>query len=464
LSEERAKATEFHKTNAQNQLSLQQLKQHIGELEVRHRLIETAIEHCRINNELKALYERKSDLVFLNDSIKKTGDKIENLKAEISGLQGKSEPDNAPQGDRNRVEQPSGKRKTINTAIAVIVWAVISVALLKINLKFNWVIFVGWLALAGLGIIRLLVNRKGSSKIKQVPANADDSSRVVLILDESIKGEQQQLDVLLKRKSQLGADNIENSISKLEKQLDTISEQLGAKAEQHRGMIAAEEMELINGILESGTNLLPELLKTEEALEYRLQQQRGQLAGTEAVMKAGPGHRSEQLIEEDITRLNRQKQKLEQRGQALTIAMEAMESAAKEVQNKHIPNINKRFNQVFSELTCNKYSDIRMGEGIMVSEPEYKSIVPAKVLSDGTIDQLYLALRIAAADTIATNGETFPLILDEPFSQYDDKRIENTLKCIYEISKKRQVIIFTCKQREKELIEENYKSKIYSLT
>ena len=465
LSEELMKASEFYKANTQSISNLQQLKQNLGELEIRHRLIETTIEHCRNNNELKALYERKSDLVFLNDSIKKTKGKIESLNTEISGLQGKSLTGNTALADNSENGKPSAKiKKAVYTSISVIVWAVTAIVLFKANLKLPWLLLSEGLALAVFGIIAVAVNRKGSAKNQAVPVNTDDSSRIALILTESLKIEQQQLDTLLKRKSQLDADNIENSISRLEKRLDTISEELGAKAEQHSGIVPAEEMVLINGILESGTNLLPQLLKTEEALKNRIQQQREELAGIEAVMKAVPGHRSEQLIEEDIIRLSRQKKKLEQRGQALKMAMEAMESAANEVRNKHIPNMNKRFNQVFSELTSNKYSDVRMGEGIMVSQPESKSIVPASMLSDGTIDQLYLALRIAAADTIARNSETLPMILDEPFSQYDDKRMESTLEYIYQISKKRQVIIFTCKQRERDIIQEKYISKIYSLT
>lgn len=465
LSEERMKAAEFHKANTQSISNLQQLKQNICELEIRHRLIETAIEHCRNNNELKALYERKSDLVFLNDSINKSEGKIESLNTQISELQHKSLPGNMALADKSENGKPSVRiKKVVYASIGAIVWAAIAFVLFKANLKLPWLLLSEGLALAGFGIIALAVNRKGSAKNKVVPVNTEDSSRLALILSEALKSEQQQLDTLLKRKSQLNADNIANSISRLEKRLDTISEELGAKAEQHSGLVPAEEIVLINGILESGTNMLPQLLKTEEALENRIQQQREELAGVEAVMKAGTGHRSEQLIEEDIIRLSRQKSKLEQRGQALKMAMEAMESAANEVRNKHIPNMNKRFNQVFSELTCNKYSDVRMGDGIMVSQPDSKSIVSANMLSDGTIDQLYLALRIAAADTIARNNETLPLILDEPFSQYDDKRIESTLDYIYQVSQKRQVIIFTCKQRERDIIQEKYISKIYSLT
>jgi uncharacterized protein YhaN len=299
-----------------------------------------------------------------------------------------------------------------------------------------------------------------------VPPETDSNNKVLEVLNEALKNEQQQLDLLITRKNQSDNAQTESNIEKLEKRLDTVSEELSQKAERICEDLSDEEKTLVDGVLEGSSDSLQRLVQIEQGLEYQLQQQRVQLAGMEAVSKSNYEHRNEGQIEEEINRISRQKQKLEQRGEALEMAMDAVLSAAKEIQNKHIPKMNERFNQVFSELTCNKYSDIRAGDGlqIMINEPETKTVVPAQVLSEGTIDQLYLALRIAAADTITKNGETFPLILDEPFSQYDDRRIENTMRYIYEISKKRQVIIFTCKQREKELIERKYQSKIYSLT
>ena len=69
----------------------------------------------------------------------------------------------------------------------------------------------------------------------------------------------------------------------------------------------------------------------------------------------------------------------------------------------------------------------------------------------GTIDQLYLSLRLAIAKELCK--ESMPIILDEAFAYYDDERLENILKYLNEECKDNQVIIFTCTNREKEILE-----------
>ena len=77
----------------------------------------------------------------------------------------------------------------------------------------------------------------------------------------------------------------------------------------------------------------------------------------------------------------------------------------------------------------------------------------ANKLSIGTIDQLYLSLRLSAIQEITE--EKMPIILDETFAYYDDKRLENILKYLNENYTENQIIIFTCSKREKEILEKN---------
>ena len=66
-----------------------------------------------------------------------------------------------------------------------------------------------------------------------------------------------------------------------------------------------------------------------------------------------------------------------------------------------------------------------------------------KNFSTGTIDQAYFALRLAISELIS--GKTnIPIILDDIFARYDDKRTENSIELLKNYSKNRQVIIFTC--------------------
>jgi uncharacterized protein YhaN len=74
------------------------------------------------------------------------------------------------------------------------------------------------------------------------------------------------------------------------------------------------------------------------------------------------------------------------------------------------------------------------------------------MLSCGTVEQIYLALRIASSELLMMKGETLPLIMDEVFSFYDQKRTYDTLEMFKDLSEKRQIILFTCKKWELDTI------------
>ena len=72
-------------------------------------------------------------------------------------------------------------------------------------------------------------------------------------------------------------------------------------------------------------------------------------------------------------------------------------------------------------------------------------------MSTGTIDELYLSLRLAMLDEISK--EKMPIILDEPFAYFDDERLENSLLFLNEKSSEHQIILFTCTEREKQILD-----------
>ena len=84
-------------------------------------------------------------------------------------------------------------------------------------------------------------------------------------------------------------------------------------------------------------------------------------------------------------------------------------------------------------------------------EQENGDYLPAYRLSVGTIDQLYLSLRLSMVDDISK--ESMPIILDEAFAYFDTKRLENILKYLAEKSEQNQILIFTCTKREKEIFD-----------
>ena len=78
-------------------------------------------------------------------------------------------------------------------------------------------------------------------------------------------------------------------------------------------------------------------------------------------------------------------------------------------------------------------------------------LVPIDNVSSGTMDQVYLALRLAAAKLLQGDGEPFPLIFDDSFTQYDDERLRTALKWMAE-AYGGQMLIFTCHKRESQIL------------
>lgn len=68
------------------------------------------------------------------------------------------------------------------------------------------------------------------------------------------------------------------------------------------------------------------------------------------------------------------------------------------------------------------------------------------------MDQVYLALRLAAAKLIQHEGEKMPLIFDDSFVLYDDERLKTALQWLTQAFDG-QMIIFTCHKREQEMLK-----------
>ena len=95
---------------------------------------------------------------------------------------------------------------------------------------------------------------------------------------------------------------------------------------------------------------------------------------------------------------------------------------------------------ILSELTGGRYRKIFLGEKGDLRAATSARDLGIGQLSFSTQQQAGLALRMAAGEILA-NGESFPLVLDEPFAMYDKKRREAALCWLKKSG--RQVILFT---------------------
>ena len=159
-------------------------------------------------------------------------------------------------------------------------------------------------------------------------------------------------------------------------------------------------------------------------------------------------------IQEEIIDLNNKKKSLEDLNFSMNLAKEVLEESYKEMRNFVTPRFTEKLSENISKITNKKYNNVKVSEneGLMV-ELENGDYVSANKLSVGTIDQLYLSLRLSIVEDLSK--ETVPILLDEAFAFYDDERLENILIYLDELLKNRQVIIFTCTNREKEILRKN---------
>ena len=132
---------------------------------------------------------------------------------------------------------------------------------------------------------------------------------------------------------------------------------------------------------------------------------------------------------------------------ALKLAMDTLVYSCNELKNSIAPRLSESAGNMFKMITGGKYEDLISDRnlGLEITEDSVKRRI--EHFSAGTRDAAYLCLRMALLDLIF-EGEMPPLICDESFLKLDSRRLENLLKVLSAISKKTQIFIFTCHERE----------------
>ncbi len=164
--------------------------------------------------------------------------------------------------------------------------------------------------------------------------------------------------------------------------------------------------------------------------------------------------RTEDEIQNELKETELEKQELEKRYNALTRAAEWLTLAHTEIKNNFAPRLNQKASLLFSELTQNKYEDIRSNDNFEINlKSTGGEIVEAGYMSRGTYDLMYIALRFAAM-SVLTNETIPPVILDDAFSQLDDTRLLSAVDLIKNSKEFSQVLLFTCHESYKDILND----------
>lgn len=156
-------------------------------------------------------------------------------------------------------------------------------------------------------------------------------------------------------------------------------------------------------------------------------------------------------VEENLEKAEEEYAELIKKNEVIAITRQALENAYEKMKNTVTPKFTNNLSENISSISNGKYKKVSINDenGLMVELPsgEY---VPVDKLSLGTIDQLYLSLRLSMCEDVS--NENMPLILDEAFAFYDDERLENIIKFLIDNYVEKQIIILTCTSREKEIL------------
>lgn len=141
---------------------------------------------------------------------------------------------------------------------------------------------------------------------------------------------------------------------------------------------------------------------------------------------------------------------------ALEIAIEALQTADRQLHARFSPRLSQQAESYFAQLTQGAFSQITLDRDFSVTVGQAGSLTPRPLalLSQGTRDQLYLALRLGVADLVLPTPDACPLILDDALLAFDDDRLAEALHLLTELAAKRQVILFTCQHREFFMLED----------
>jgi uncharacterized protein YhaN len=180
-----------------------------------------------------------------------------------------------------------------------------------------------------------------------------------------------------------------------------------------------------------------------QQLQQRVSQIEGRLEGIYSNLKPITE------IEEAANVARKAYSELQQQAEALEAASVAISKTANQLRDQLAPDLNQRVSGMVETISGGRYKKLNVATDMSVTviPPEHNKPVSLDKLSGGTIDQIYFACRVAIADLV-TGQTLLPLLLDDSFVQYDDQRLERMLLLLNEMSKSRQVLLFTCQQRE----------------
>lgn len=147
-----------------------------------------------------------------------------------------------------------------------------------------------------------------------------------------------------------------------------------------------------------------------------------------------------QELEEEFAVLSKKRDSIEREVHAINLAINTINEMSAEIHGDLGYLINDNISDIVSKITDGKYSDVYLDENLHVMVRDGDGFVGIEYLSAGTMEQIYLAVRLSVARLLCR--DKMPLIIDDIFANYDEPRLINTLDCLKTIDTE-QIILMT---------------------
>ena len=231
--------------------------------------------------------------------------------------------------------------------------------------------------------------------------------------------------------------NSHRELAAAQNQLQQASAHAQAMAATVRQIPAPTEPDALTLTLPQTEQAITEAISQQQLLQQSVAQIAGQMQ---------PLGSRESLLNQ-LEALDKRLNKLLRYEAALALAQQTLTTAANELQRQFAPRIAKSAQAMFSKLTGGRYDRLSLAEDLTLSTgAEGEDVLHgSQWRSDGTVDQLYLSLRLAVAAELTPDA---PLVLDDALVRFDDTRVKEAMALLTETSAQKQVIVFTCQTRE----------------
>lgn len=169
-------------------------------------------------------------------------------------------------------------------------------------------------------------------------------------------------------------------------------------------------------------------------------------------LSALEGYEEKLMQDQDLHKdLLQKKQENETEIAAVKLAVETINSLSIDIHDSFGKELNHLVSALINNMTKGNYSDVKIDEKLNIKVGHKDIYVQLDKLSAGTMEQLFLALRIAVSDLLYKDA-AMPILLDDCFAYYDEKRTAAALEYLIR-ERKGQILLFTCHKREKEILD-----------